>query len=145
VCAKQDRKDLAAFLLALGVSPNVDYEGPSGRYSALHQAACLNHVDVAGFLIEHGADVDARDGAHHATPLAWAIRAQMAGTIELFTRHTHDVFTLAAGGLTTRLAALLAENTSRANQALTERIGLGWFSADPEETPLFALPRTRRA
>lgn len=139
--AKHDRKDLAAFLLALGVSPNVDYGGPSARYRALHQAACLNHVDVAQFLIDHGADVDARDEAHRATPLAWAIRAQMTGTIELFARHTHDVFTLAAGGLTTRLAALLAEDASRANHRLAERIGLGWFSAEPEETPLFALPQ----
>ena len=140
VAAKQDRSELAGLLLALGLSPDVEYPGPAGRYRALHQAACLNHVGVARFLIEHGADADARDEAFQATPLGWAIRAQMPATIELFARHTRDVFTLVAGGQTARLAALLDEDRDRANETLDAHIGLGILGADAGETPLFALP-----
>ena len=140
VAAKHDRSELAGLLLTLGVSPDVEYPGPAGRYRALHQAACLNHAGVARFLIEHGADADARDQAFQATPLGWALRTQMPATIELFARHTRDVFTLVAGGQTARLATLLAEDRGRANATLDARIGLGLLSADAGETPLFALP-----
>jgi ankyrin repeat protein len=140
VAAKQDRVELAELLLALGVSPDAEYPGPAGRYRALHQAACLDHVAVARFLLERGADPDARDEAFQATPLGWALHTQMPGAIELFARHTRDVFTLVAGGQTARLAALLAEAPGRANETLDAHIGLGLLGADAGETPLFALP-----
>jgi uncharacterized protein len=140
VAANQDRSDLARLLLALGVSPDAEYQGPAGRYRALHQAACLNHVGVARFLIDHGANPDARDEAFQATPLGWAIHTQMLEAIELFARHTRDVFTLVAGGLTARLTVLLAEDRNLANQMTDSQIGLGILGADAGETPLFALP-----
>ena len=140
VAAKQDRGELADLLLALGVSPDAEYQGAEGRYRALHQAACMNNVRVAQLLINRGADADARDEAFRATPLGWAIHTQMLDAIELFAQHTRDVFTLVAGGLTARLAALLAADRSLANQTIETRIGLGVLAADPGETPLFALP-----
>jgi hypothetical protein len=87
-----------------------------------------------------GADADARDEAFQATPLGWAIHTQMPATIGLFARHTRDVFTLAAGGQTARLAALLAEDRDRANETLDAHIGCGILRANAGETPLFALP-----
>ncbi len=140
VAAKHDRCDLAGLLLSLGVSPDVEHTGPSGRYRALHQAACVNHARLAQFLIEQGAVVDARDETFRATALGWAIHTQMPATIELFVRYTRDVFTLVACGNTTRLAVLLTENPERVNETLDARIGLGVRSADAGETPLFALP-----
>ena len=41
--------------------------------TALHHAAFHGHRAVAELLIEAGADVNARDGEHHATPAGWAI------------------------------------------------------------------------
>ena len=138
--AKRDLVDAARFLLTLGVSPDAEFMGPVGSYRALHQAACMNVTGVAALLIEHGADVDARDGAVHASPLGWALHTHMPATIEFFSRHSRDVLTLVAGGLTERLTALLTENPDLANESLRARVGLGTLSGEPEETPLFVLP-----
>lgn len=40
--------------------------------TALHAAAYAGRTDVIGLLLARGADVNARDGAWQATPLAWA-------------------------------------------------------------------------
>jgi ankyrin repeat protein len=41
--------------------------------TALHHAALGGSREVAGFLVEHGADVNARDDRFGATPTGWAI------------------------------------------------------------------------
>lgn len=140
VAAKHDQCELARLLLSFGVSPDVEYEGPSGRYRALHQAACLNHERVAQLLIDQGADVDARDEMNQASPLGWAIHAHAPATIELLARHTCDIFTLVASGQTAHLARVLAKTPERVRETLAARIGLGLSSAEAGETPLFALP-----
>jgi ankyrin repeat protein len=137
--AKRDLVEVARFLLELGVSPDAPLPGAEASHRALHQAAIMNHTRIARFLIEQGADVDARDQSFQATPLGWAIYTGMSASIALLSRHTRDVFTLVAGGLTERLAVLLAEDPARANQLLTAHVGLGLIGCDPGETPLFAL------
>ncbi|HST35805.1 MAG TPA: ankyrin repeat domain-containing protein, partial [Allosphingosinicella sp.] len=42
------------------------------RQSALHNAAWNGDLDMAKLLVEHGADLHARDGEHDATPRGWA-------------------------------------------------------------------------
>lgn len=138
--AKRDLPDVAGFLLDLGVSPDADFPGPGGRYHALHQAACMNATRIAALLIERGAEVDIRDQGEAATPLAWAVHTHMSGTIELFSRHTRDPFTLAAAGQLDRLRALLAEEPALANATTERALGLGVLGASPGETPLFVVP-----
>ena len=41
--------------------------------TALHYAAFGGHSDVARLLVEHGADINARDSRFSATPAGWAI------------------------------------------------------------------------
>ncbi len=41
--------------------------------TALHYAAFGGHRDVAQLLVQHGADVNARDTQYGATPAGWAI------------------------------------------------------------------------
>jgi len=41
--------------------------------TVLHLAAFHGHRAIAELLIEAGAEVNARDGEHHATPAGWAI------------------------------------------------------------------------
>jgi uncharacterized protein len=138
--AQGDLVDVARLLLDLGASPDAEVEGPEGRYRALHQAACVDAVRVAELLIARGADADARDGAFAATPLAWALRVHMSAAIELFSRHSRDVFTLVAGARMERLRTLLQENPAAASQKATAALGLGIIGADPGDTPLHVLP-----
>src|SRR5689334_4475661 len=45
----------------------------SGGATALHHAALHGHQAIVDLLLAAGADVNARDGRHHATPAGWAI------------------------------------------------------------------------
>ena len=40
--------------------------------TALHFAAIHGQIEAARWLLDHGADLEARDGDFHATPLSWA-------------------------------------------------------------------------
>lgn len=40
--------------------------------TGLHFAVIRQRLDVAEWLVEHGADLSRRDGIHHGTPLGWA-------------------------------------------------------------------------
>jgi ankyrin repeat protein len=139
--AARDLVDLAEFLLALGVSP--DAEKRDGGYRALHHAATSNSANVARLLVERGAAVDVRDRQYHATPLAWAIRAQAPATLALLSAHSRDVFSVVAGGLESRLRELLQDPTL-ANAVLEDAAGLGVLRGEPGETPLFVLPPDER-
>jgi hypothetical protein len=41
--------------------------------TALHHAAFLGHREIVTLLHDHGADINARDHRHDATPSGWAI------------------------------------------------------------------------
>jgi ankyrin repeat protein len=56
-------------LLAAGV--DLDSRGAYGG-TALHKAAASNAADSVRWLLEHGADREARDRAHQGTPADWA-------------------------------------------------------------------------
>lgn len=56
----------------------------------LHWAAINAHVAVCRWLIEHGAQVDARGGDLDATPLQWAARNGHLSVIHLLLHHGAD-------------------------------------------------------
>ncbi|HUN33487.1 MAG TPA: ankyrin repeat domain-containing protein [Trebonia sp.] len=62
-----------ALMCDLGFSPQASSgEGSGWGEQPLHSAAYNGNVDVVRFLIEAGAEVDARDGRFDATPLCYA-------------------------------------------------------------------------
>jgi ankyrin repeat protein len=66
------RYDIAQLLLDHGVDPN---ETNGMGMTTLHIVAGQGTVDAARWLLDHGADIHARDREFDSTPLAWAARA----------------------------------------------------------------------
>jgi len=58
--------------LVHGHAELINQRDPTGA-TALHYAAFGGHRGVVQALVEHGADVNARDGEFGATPAGWAI------------------------------------------------------------------------
>lgn len=65
------RHELVRWLLSMGASANARAAAQS-RQSALHVAAWNGDLNMAILLVEHGADLHARDAEHDATPRGWA-------------------------------------------------------------------------
>jgi palmitoyltransferase ZDHHC13/17 len=59
--------------------------------TALHWAAINARVDVAQYLIEHGADINAVGGDLLATPMQWAARSKNLQILRLFIKHGADL------------------------------------------------------
>ena len=53
----------------------------------MHWAAINARVDVAQYLIEHGAEIDALGGDLVATPMQWAARSKNLQILRLFLKH----------------------------------------------------------
>jgi ankyrin repeat protein len=81
VCAARQRQIKAIkILLQAGVDVNeLANKSSGGECTALHEAAEKGHLDAASFLIEHGADVNARDwtGQTVLEVAAWTGQLQM--------------------------------------------------------------------
>ncbi len=74
--ATSARRAAAVSLLAeLGFDVNAPAPPRQGLVvgvTALHQAASDGDLELAELLLALGADPNARDGEHHATPMGWA-------------------------------------------------------------------------
>jgi ankyrin repeat protein len=126
--ANLDRPDLLGRMLD-DDSERVHERGGDGQ-TPLHFARSREVVDL---LLERGADPDARDVDHRATPAEWMLeRKRGAGRYEL-ARYlvdrgaTADIFLAAALGLTERLRELLGREPS----LLATRTGQGRYAERP--------------
>lgn len=52
--------------------------------TGLHLAVIAQRPDVARWLVEHGADREAKDGIHHRSPLEWARHTAPRSAVERF-------------------------------------------------------------
>jgi ankyrin repeat protein len=128
--AEQDRADVIALLLDLGMSPDVS---DSRNTRLLHTAAYSGAIDVSTLLISRGAEIDPVDDVHGTTPIFWAHFGQRDRVVDLLTPYTRDVWTLVPRAKVDRLRAVLAENPARAKVH---------YSGG---TPLFHLPDDEEA
>ena len=80
--------------------------------TALHFAAIHGQIEAARWLLDHGADLEARDGDFHATPLSWANeKGQTAMVAFLLGRGAGiDLWQAVALGRVDRLDELLSAN-----------------------------------
>jgi ankyrin repeat protein len=84
------RTEVAEFLLAKGVDPNVMN---SQGQTPLHWVAYGPHVAVAKLLLHHGADVNVKDG-NGRTPLQWALGNLSSEGTEEEARRAHELVAL---------------------------------------------------
>jgi ankyrin repeat protein len=140
-----ERGDLDAVRTTIAAAPELVRARDDDGATALHHAAFHGHRAIAELLIDSGAELNARDGMHQATPAGWAINylrergALLAIEIEdaLFAIRRGDAELLAR--LIMRHPAL-ADATDRDARPLAEHAA---DTANPEIMGLFPLRRDR--
>jgi ankyrin repeat protein len=109
--ATQNRTDVVALLLDLGVSPDAENHG---KTRPLHAAASSNALDVAKLLIERGASIDPLDGVYGSTPLGWAHYFEKIEVRALLANLSRDVLCLVAMGNLGRVRDVLSDDSQPA-------------------------------
>lgn len=99
--AASDRQQAVATMLALGFDPGIPHRTP------LHQAAFHGHKEMAKLLLDHGADLSARDDDFAATPLQWAATAGQRELEDFLAAKDIGIFDAALREDTSRMASLL--------------------------------------
>ncbi|MFA6243748.1 MAG: ankyrin repeat domain-containing protein [Candidatus Hydrogenedentales bacterium] len=131
--------------LALGRALEKDAEVITFRtrdgWSALHEACTSNNLVAMQLLLEHGADVNARDYAGRS-PLQFAALTDSAESVELLIRSNADVNSKDALGFTALHYSVLCGDKSNAARALLAH-GARWDAALPKdgELPLHIAAR----
>ncbi len=114
--AGRDDRATAAFVLDLGVSPNV-VDQKNGNQLALHVAAFRDSVAVARLLIERGADVDRREDSYGATPLGFAIYGSQQRMMKLLAQYSNDIWNIVLLGAVDRVRTVLKAHPELAKSA----------------------------
>ena len=122
--AREDRADVAAFLLDLGTPIEVE---DAKKQRALHVAAAHDALNVAALLIERGVEVDPYELNYSNTPFDFAAYYQFPRMIDLLRRHSRDVWNLTPIGDIDRLREVFSAEPRLAKTS--------W-----QTTPLFWLP-----
>ena len=133
VAARRDRSDVLALLLDLGFT--VDVADRTGK-TPLHEAAANGALAAATFLIEHGAEVDARESTYNAAPIGWAAYGDRTDMVRLLARHSRDIPTLCYRGCVDRVRELVAEDPRRARAVGTSGHTALWWLPDEEDAAL---------
>jgi ankyrin repeat protein len=127
--AKRNRPDVLALLVDLGVS--VDVQDRSHR-RPLHEAAANNAMAAARFLLERGADVDARESTYNAPPIGWAAHGDRTEMVRLLSGHSRAIWILCANGYVDRVREILTEDPTRAAESSEEGYTPRWWLPDDE-------------
>jgi uncharacterized protein len=122
--AREDRADVAAFLLELGWKPDLEN---AQKERALHIAGYANAINVAKLLIAHGAEIDPVESNWGNTPMGAAAYSQSLGMLDLLGPYSHDVWGLTFAGKLERLREVLADKPERARVAYDGHTPLMWL------------------
>jgi ankyrin repeat protein len=127
--AKRDRPDVIQLLLDLGVPLEIE---DRHKTRALHHAASGNALRAAQFLIDRGAEIDPRETAWNATPIGWAAHGDNLEMVDLLSRYTKSVWTLAFRGYVDRLRDVLRKEPALAKQITSDGITPLWWLPDDD-------------
>ncbi|KFY26316.1 hypothetical protein V493_04168 [Pseudogymnoascus sp. VKM F-4281 (FW-2241)] len=118
--AKQGREDLVRKLLQEGVRPDGGHYEKRG-HTALTIACDEDHEGIVLLLLEHGADVDAKNQENARTPLFWAAGAGNANVVKLLLEAGADPNGAEDNGRLTPLAVAAVRGHEDAVWALLEK------------------------
>jgi uncharacterized protein len=127
--ARRDRPDVLALLIDLGFS--LEMQDRTGK-RALHEAAATNALRAATFLVERGADVDARESIYNGTPIGWAAHGDKIEVMNFLSRCSRDIWPLCFHGYVGRVREILSEDPSRARSVTKEGHTPLWWLPDDE-------------
>lgn len=120
-----NRVDVVAMLLEVGVPIDVE-DDP--KQQALHIAASNDAFDVARYLLEHGANLEARESNWNNTPFDHALYGDHTEMMRLLANRSRNLFHLSVAGAVERIRDLLG-----AEPALAKVV-------EDSETPAMYLP-----
>ena len=126
---ERDRVDAVRFLLDAGMSPDIP-DPENGNQRPLHVAAFRDAPRSAQLLIERGAEIDARETTHDATPIGFASYGQKARMIDLLSAVSTNVWVLTLEGKADRLRDVLRAEPNRARAHERGWTPLMWLPAD---------------
>jgi ankyrin repeat protein len=127
--AKRDRPDVIELLLDLGVP--LEIEDQHGT-RALHHAAVNNALRAAQYLLDRGAAIDPRERSWGGAPIGWAGHGDHVQMLDLLSRHSKNVWTLAFRGYVDRLREILAVDPALARQVTDDGITPLWWLPDDD-------------
>ena len=130
MAAEQDRAEVVAMLLDLGVSTEVQ---DHNNETPLHRAAMSGSMAVARLLIERGAEIDPRDLRFGGAPIGWASHGDQKEMVEYLSGLTRDFRMVCLAGNATRARQLLAEDPELAGQAIDGTPSLFWLPDDEQK------------
>lgn len=131
IAAETDRADVAAFLLDVGMSPDIE-DPQEGRSRPLHGAAYHDSLRVAQLLIDRGAEIDPVETNYGATPLSLALWGQKPRMVEVLSRMSRDVWHLTIAGKVERLREVLRAEPRLAKVTHENQTPLFWLPDDEE-------------
>lgn len=136
--AASNRQEAVATMLALGFDSSIPHR------TALHQAAFHGHAGIAKLLLDHGANLSARDDDFAATPLQWAITAGQREVEDFLAAQDIGIFDAVLREDENRIASLLdAAPTLLRTTIGVERNGAPRHSADWQTPLAFAALHNR--
>jgi ankyrin repeat protein len=99
--------------------PKTSVDSTSG-YTPLHAAAFNGNLSAASVLLQHGANVRAREEKYHGTPAGWANYAGHADIRDLILRGPIDIMEAVEHGLTNRIQTILEEDPEALHRPFSE-------------------------
>ena len=72
IASLNGRVEVAAYLFERGARVDAMPPGLGAVWTPLHFASFRGHLSVVMLLVERGANLNLKDGAHHLSPLEWA-------------------------------------------------------------------------
>ena len=122
--------------------PKTSVDSTSG-YTPLHAAAFNGNLSAASVLLQHGANVRAREEKYHGTPAGWANYAGHTEVRDLILRGPVDIMEAVEHGLMQRIQIILEEDPEALRRPFSE-YPLYPLYAEGWHTPLaFAVIRNK--
>jgi ankyrin repeat protein len=143
--AESSSGEIVRRLLDLGASVNVRDRSDTAvdqttGYTPLHAAAFRGNAEAVTVLLQHGADVAARESRFGSTPAGWANHAGRTLLRDRILEGEIDLFDAVDFNLVARVPAIVARDPAALSRTFGETVGAApgdaWWASRAAMTPL---------